>query len=352
MRTAYDDLPRDIAGRLRRWVDAGLIEDRHVAAIAAWEASNGTETVDDRAVREDRRASTPSTGVEALAYVGGAVIVAAITIAAAGYWEHLSRIAQVATPAAATVITVVAGALIPSRLADVGIRLRAALWLVGVAGVAVTMTVVYDILWEHARDPSLLVVAVPTWTVAAVLWLLHRAAAQQLAAFLSTCMLALALVDVATSGLGISSGAVIAAVSIGWGAAALARLLPGGGRWADAAGSANVDLPQRARFAARQRRWAAGIASVGAVVGSILLAAGWEITWLGLLPVALVVIAGVAQSDLVVLIVGAVGTVIVLPLITDRYLNSTVVTALVLLLVGTAMVALAMVVARRRGYSR
>lgn len=347
--------------RLARWVQAGLIDPEQADRIIAWESAQSAVT--PRAAEpglppgtgEGPAASTTrppaaapakpvlSAAVEALAYVGGAVIVAAISIVMVGYWTQMNRVTQVAIPSAATILTLLAGFAVPHRWADLGVRVRSALWLVSALGILVLMTVISDLLWEYTQ-PRLMLVAAPVFALAAVLWLLHRAAAQQVAAFGATCMVGMAVLDLGSDVSGRWTGLVISGIAIIWGYLAISRMLPGCGRWAPPAGSwAGHDV-----LAERQRRWGLGLAAVGAVFGGILLGFSRETAWIGIVSVAVVVAAGVLRSDLLVLIIGAVGTVIVLPAVTDEYLASTLTTAAVLLIVGAAMVGLALVVARRQ----
>lgn len=319
-----------LARHLGRWTEAGLISAEQAQHIAVWERGRGA-------------GPKPSLAVEALAYIGGAVIVAAISVIAVGYWDTMGLGLQLAIPGAALALSIAAGIAVPRRWGDVGVRMRAALWLIAPAAVLVVCTV----LTERAdRDyrVSMLIEAVPVAALAAVLWAAHRVAAQQVAAFVGTQMLGVALLQWGWDLGGDWTGLVFVLIALAWGAAALRRLLPGTGRWLEPAGA----WAGPAALADRQQRWALGLAAAGATFGGIILGFGHQTAWAGVAAVAVVVAVGVARSDLMMLIIGAVGTVIVLPAVTDQYLDSTLATAAVLLVVGAVMVGLAIIVARRQ----
>lgn len=317
-----------LALQLGRWADAGLINHEQARQIIAWEADRGA-------------APKPSMAGEALAYVGGAVILAALSVIAVGYWDAISTLAKLTIPSIAIVLTVAAGAVVPRRWGDIGVRMRAAIWLVAPAAMLVLMTVIAEST-EIEYPLAMLIEAIPVWALATALWLAHRAAAQQLAAFVGLQMVGAALLQWSVDSTGVSVGLVFAGIALAWGALALAQLLPGTGRWAPAAG-------EKPGFAVvRQRRWALGMAAAGAVFGGVVMGFSGSTAWTGIFPVAVIVAAGVLRGDLMVLIIGAVGTVIVLPAVTDQYLDSTLATAAVLLVVGAVMVALAIIVARRQ----
>lgn len=347
---SFDDAPSAVRPWLRRWVEAGVLDGEQAARIAAFEREQP---------RPDEHAPAPlmSTAIEALIYVGGAVIVAAISVVMAGYWDKLGLAGQLAIPAAGTVILLAAGLLVPRRWADAGVRMRAALWITGTATFFALVTIAVSRAgW--GGDQEMLAVAGAVTVIAAVLWLAHRASPQHLAAFAAVSMLGVSIWNpvVGFDGDGtIGSGAALVLVGLAWALLAWRSALPGCGRWAPPTVFDGAPGSSAAERASRQRRWGIGLGAAGATLGAVIMAAGWTAPWLGLLPLALLLVAGVVGGDLLVLIIAAVGTLIALPMVVDHYLDSTIATALVLLVVGAAMVALAILVARRqarKGYSR
>lgn len=346
---AYDDVPAAARPWLRRWVGAGVLDAGQATRIAAFERENPAPT----ATPASDRAPLMSTAIEALIYVGGAVILAAISVVMAGYWDRLGLAGQLAVPAAGTVILLAAGLLVPRRWADAGVRMRAALWITGTATFFALVTIAVSRAgWEAAAE--MITVAAAVTVLAVALWLVHRAAPQHLAAFAAVQMLGMAIWNL-TVGFDrdgtVGVGAAMVLVGLAWMVLAWRRALPGCGRWAPATvfdrapGELAADDAGRAL---RQRRWGLGLGAAGATLGAVIMAASWTAPWLGLLPLALLLVAGVIVGDLLLLIIAAVGTVIALPLVTSHYLQSTIATALVLLAVGAAMVALAILVARRQ----
>ncbi|MBN9610938.1 MAG: hypothetical protein BGO26_08875 [Actinobacteria bacterium 69-20] len=328
-----------VAG-LDRWVAAGLMTDDQARRIADWERDP-----DHAPAAPAAPAPVMSLAAEALAYVGGAVVIAAIAIVASGYWDRLGFGSHLAIPAAATVLLLAAGASVPRTWAAVGVRMRAALWLTAPAALFALLAVI----GEHAHwsgDRSMLFVSAPLFVATAVLWLIHRAAPQQIAAFVALELLGVAATNITIGRFDALAGASMAVIAIAWGACARGGLLPGGGRWAPPAqaGPAAAALKHQRG----QRRWGLGLGTGGAALGGIVLAGGWDTSWMGVIPIVVIVAAGVAIGDLPVLIVAAIGTVIVLPMVAERYTQSTLATAVVLLIVGAAMVALAILVARRQ----
>ncbi len=376
----------DPSDLLARWVGVGLLTVDQADRIAAWEAGApaqgcsgapgppGPVALPGQAHVPPRAAMLPRAGmspvIEALVYLGGAIVLAAVGIVVGTYWNEMTFAGRVAVPAAAMAVLTGGGAAVPASLGALGVRLRSALWLAAAGALLLLLIVLTGRATDAGRldgPTALLIVAGVLLAGSGLLWLWHRTGVQQLATFVAVELLAVALVQLADTGFAGEFGAAMVVVAAAWGLLSAIGALPGGGRWLPAAGSAvapgggeprdgvsHLAGPARANDAesAAQRRWGIGLAAAGALVGSILMAAQWQHPWLGLLPVAAAVIAGVALSDLLVLIVGAAGTLIVLPMVVDRYVHSTVLLALLLLVVGAAMVTLALVVARRRGRMR
>lgn len=330
--------PDSLQARLDRWMGAGIVTADQAAAIAAFESANphpaGARALDGRRGR----------AVEALGYVGGAVVAAALVILTVGYWDRIDRAWQLLIPAVAAVALFAAGLASGGSAGggDVASRLRAVLWLGSSAATAVFLGVLMDTLAIRDRwgmlivSGGLLVQAVP-------LWLTHRRAPQQIAVFVGAMMLASAaashLRDLG-DGWDVAVGIAMAVVALGW--AIVAALSASAS--ARASARASADAPARA---SAERRWGLCLGVAGASVGAIVLAASGTAPWLGIVAVAAALALALAVGDLVALGIAAIGTMIVLPMVIDHYLDSTVLMALTLLVAGLAMVALAVAVARR-----
>ncbi len=287
-----------------------------------------------------------SVAVEGLAYLGGAIILAALILVLAGYWHLLAAAVRIALTAGGALILLIAGSLIPQRIGSLAVRLRGVLWLLSTAATMFLLIIVVDQL-GGTGGTALLTVSVGTAAYAAVLWLLHRAPAQQVAAAVAIALVAVALGLQADQHQGVLVGVALAVVSAVWGVFAWRRLLPGtGGRLAPP-GSARLHDGSHPGSAV-QRRLGMVLGSLGASVAAIILASVPDLPWLAVVPVALLVVAAMLLGDLWVLGVGAVGTLIALPILVSHYFQSTIAIALVLLGAGAVLVGLAVLVARRR----
>ncbi len=283
--------------------------------------------------------------VEALAYLGGTVILVALVLATVGYWPELSRPVRIAIPLAATTVLLLAGALVPAALGMIASRLRGVLWMLSSATLSVLLAVLTDV--PSLTGPrAFLITAGGLVMVSVVLWLVHRATPQHVATFVAAELLAVAIANEFVHQGGAPEGGSLAVVALAWGVAAWFGLLPGvRGRQ----GLAERRTSQtRGPGGGRQRLIGMALAAMGASVGGVILAAQQDFPWLGAIPMVLVVSAAIAMADLIVLGIGAAGTLVILPLVVHSYVESVLSTALVLLVTGAALVAVAVWVARRR----
>lgn len=91
------------------------------------------------------------------------------------------------------------------------------------------------------------------------------------------------------------------------------------------------------------------LGAAGGVIASVTtLDEGWGVV-LGLATVAAVIGLALLFRDLLILGVGAIGTLLLLPPIMDRYFPGALAPALVLLALGVLLVAAAVYTTRRRG---
>ncbi len=348
--------PPELDARLAGWVAAGLISAGQAEAIARFEMRPQPGPPPAPAPRgpapgmptsQHRR----SVLVEALVYLGSAVVLAALVIVTAGYWYAFDRAARIAIPAAATVVLVAGGAAVPQRLAAMGSRVRGLLWLLSAATAALLLVVLVDVP-SISAETGVLLVAAGVFGLSVVLWVLHRTPAQQLAAFAAAELLAIAAVVRIPVGGGVPEGVALGATALLWGLLAVSGSLPGGGRYLPALRRVAAAAQDSWQVGAPQRRWGLGLASVGAVVSAIVLAAqqGWPAA--GIVPVALAVAAAIAFGDLVMLGIAAAGTMVVLPMVVGHYFDSTLSVALVLLATGGVLIGLALLVARRHRMRR
>jgi hypothetical protein len=321
--------------RLAEWAAAGLIDAAQAERITRWEAAH------HGAAPSPRR----SVVVEALAYVGGAVIAAALVIVVFGYWDRFDRATHIAIPAAATALLLIAGMAIPRRLGDVGVRVRATVWFVSVATWIGLLVVLADVP-SIADDSRLMVVGGGAAIYAVALWLVHRTMLAHAASFGAVEFFAVSLAQPEHTA-AVVIGLVIAAVALAWGLAAWRGLLPGLGRWLASASPASRTGAWAA--AAGQRDWGIGLSAIGLTISAVVMSSTARAPWIGVLPVLLILAAAIALGNVGVVVVGAVAALIVIPAVVDHYLHSTLAVALVLLATGAVMVLLAVLIVRRRG---
>ncbi len=166
-----------LADDLDRWVLAGLLDPTQAAAIAAHERSF-------HGVTPSRTAWAPPTPpvpvaarrripvvAEALGYIGGILGTIGVTLLVQRSWADVGSPAHAALAGVATVLLVVAGALVHERRDPALARLRWTLWLAATATAAVFGWVRADELIDvTSGELEALTIAAVTGALALVLW--------------------------------------------------------------------------------------------------------------------------------------------------------------------------------------
>jgi len=266
--------------------------------------------------------------VEALGYLGGAIVVVATVLIAGQYWTDLGVTARLGLLAAAAVLLLVGGWVIPDRLGHLGGRIRAVLWLASTGVVAGFLGV-----WGgqqlalHDVDLALLVTG-GTAAYAATLFALRPSALQQLAMM---CLFA------------------------GTASALLANFVdtdswPGLGFWA--VGVLWVLLGQIGVL--RPAEMARVMGAVLALFGSMITTSDRADAALvfSLATVVAVVVLAVVLGDLLLLAVGSLGAIQAILMAVSEWFPNSLAAALALLLVGGALVLTAIWIARRGARGR
>lgn len=259
---------------------------------------------------------------EALGYLGGVVVVVSTILIANLYWSGLSTAGRLTVVAAAAAALLGGGLAVPRRLGDVGVRLRSVLWLTGTVAAAGFLALLgADALDLSGADTAVLTTT-GTAAVGAVLWWAHRHLVQQVVTVVA--LMAAASATIANT---VTSDAV-----------------PGLGAWLVALswfvlGWTGLLGPRRAVL---------DLAAAAAIVATLMtLPTDWGFV-LSLGTVATVIGLAVLLTDLVLLAVGAVGTLIVLPAAAGEWFPDSAAVPFVLLGGGLFLVAIAIVTARRR----
>ncbi len=219
------------------------------------------------------------------------------------------------------VLLVVAGALVSGPLGEAGGRLRAVLWAGSSLALFGCLALVGSDSLHWDGDRVLTVAATGTAVFSAVLWAVHRRLPQHIAT-LTSLLIAVAAGTTMLTEAYPWSGLAVWSVGIVWVALS----------WFDV-------FPRRSGMA---------LGAISAIIGAVIVEGEEWGTALALATVAALVLAAVAKRDLVVLGVASVGTLIVLPMVVDRYFPGVLPAALSLVGVGLLLVVLAVFVARRR----
>lgn len=295
------------------WVAAGLISAEQGTALRKGAAPTAS-------VPRAPAGAARSVVVEALGYLGGAIVVAATLLLGSLYWDELGSGARLLLLAGTTVGLAVAGLLVPAEHEAATGRLRSVLWLAAVVAGAFAWAITADVLDLGETGTALLL----TWAsaaLAALLWYRWRTVLQQVVTMVATAAGGVALVssfDVPdeTLGLGVWTVGVVWAL-LAWGE--LTRP-----RWVGLGGGAAL-----------------------AIVGAMMTSGTDLGTVFTLATLVLVVAAALWLRDVAMLGVGALGVVLNVPAAADRWFPGSVGVSLALLVVGIGIVAVAVLVARR-----
>ena len=307
-----------LSALISQWLEDGVITSEQAARMTPATDLRVGATQDV----PPRGSAVSSVVIEALGYLGGVIILAASMLISAQYWDELSTLGRLLLLGGASAVLLAAGAAAPGRLAEVGDRLRAVLWLASVAAgsgfLAVLAVETFDL---HGADVAVLIAA-GTAAYAVGLWLAHDNVVQQLA-----MMVALAM----------TGASVVANLDI-------SDDLPGIGAWS--VGLVWALLAWGGQL--RPRRVGIALGSVTMIVGAMMTGGSDAGTVLTLVTVSAVVAAAILMRDLLLLGVGTIGVLINLPTAVSRWFPDTMVVPYVLLAVGVALVLVAVRIARRR----
>ena len=258
--------------------------------------------------------------IEALAYLGGAIVLVGAMLIGAQYWPDLGTGARLLIVGSAAVALLAGGLASPSRSNSVTRRLRSVLWLLSTAaGSAFWVLLGHEALDWPAKDTALLA-GLSTSVYAAVLWYGSRTWLQQFVTFAAT-------LEAAGTAAAHLDGAAWPGIAI-W-AASLA--------WLTAA--------RRGVFTAK--RVAQAIAAAGLIVGAALPLPDDPAIVFALATAGALIVAGVLWREIAVVLVGAVGLVQFLPVAVTTWFPGRAAAPAALLLAGAVLVTAAVVLARR-----
>jgi hypothetical protein len=315
LHTRHEPAVVPLSSLVARWVADGIISREQATLISAREydavpVSTGTA-----------RHLPRSLATEALGYLGGAVVVVSTILIANLYWDDLSLTARLTLLGLAAAGALVAGLAVPSHLGDVSARLRSVLWLASTLSFAGFLGILGADAFDLPERDTAVLASTGTAVLAAGLWYAHRHLIQQVAAMVALMVsAATSIVDLVDS-----------------------EHLPGLGAWAVAAVWMGLALTERVQPA----RVALALSSAAAIFTAMTTApASWGFA-LAIATVAAVVTLAVQRADLLLLAIGAVGTLGVLPSAVNEWFPDTAAVPFVLLAVGLALVGIALWTTRR-----
>lgn len=305
--------PRSMSKLIDHWLADGL--------ITSAQADRMHHEVDGPGPRTsvDLRGRT-SLVVEALAYLGGVIVLVAAGLISAQYWRQLGDTGQLAVVGGAAAVLLLAGALVPSR-SDSGVRLRSVLWLLSTAGTGVFLALFADIVLDLDGSAVGVVAGTGAAVLAVLLWWRLPVLTQQTAFFVATM---------------IAAGATVAQLTT-------EPHLPGVAVW----GIGVVWLLLGWRGTVKPRRPVQALAAAAALIGALMTLPADAGIVLALCTVVAVVVLAVLVRDLLLFAVGALGALNILPVVVNEWFPGELAAPLVLLVVGALLVTAAVYTAKR-----
>ena len=263
--------------------------------------------------------------VEALGYLGGVIILVASVLIASLYWDEVGTTVRLAIVGGVAAVLLAAGLAVPERLEDVGIRFRSVLWLLSTGAFAGFLGLLGADALDMAGKDVFLLVSAGAAVHAGSLWLIGRTPVQQVAMMAGAMLTAAAL----TNELGVSDALPGFAV---WGVALIWLLLGWGG-------------------VLEPRRFVMVLGAAAMFIGAMTTIPTYGGIALALVTAAAVVATAVLFRDLLLLAVGAVGTLLVLPSSVVELFPGDLAAPIALLVVGALLVGAGLFIARRRHHT-
>ena len=216
--------PLDVSAAIEHWVADGIITAEQATRMRADLAGSLTAPPAASVAGQPPtvlHTSRAALVTEALGYLGGVIILVALGLVVGSLWDELSVGVRLALVGVVTVLLLVAGALIPSRMGATGGRLRSVLWVASSAAMAAFLGLGASEWTEWADEKVTMLAALGTALYSAVLWWAHRHLLQHVAVFVAL------LVGVATGVSLLPDADMLLWLAVwGVGGAWLARWLP------------------------------------------------------------------------------------------------------------------------------
>ena len=302
---------------LRRWVAAGLLTDDQALAIERFEAQR----------QRPRPTSRISPAIEALAYVGGALLTVGAGMLVSRFWDDMGEAGHLGIVGAAAAGTGVVGAIV-GESEPVAKRLRGFLWALSAGGIgAFAGLFVFSVL-DHTGEPVAFAAASAIALSSSGYWMLRDRPLQHTISFVAI---------VVTSGVGIA-----------WIAGENPFLWIGLAFWMIGA----------LWSAAAWKRWVPP-EIIGFALGAILTLVGAGITgnrfdWLapllGLVTAIAWMTIGIGMNEVLALAPGVIGIFIYLPWTLGRFFGESLGAPVIVMLSGALLLGIVAMLWRRRSH--
>jgi hypothetical protein len=302
------------AAGLERWVTAGLITEGQAQAITAFEQTQV-------AARPKPRVSA---AIEALAYVGGALLAVGAGMLVGQFWDRLGTAGHLAVLGAAAVLTGVVGVVV-GESDPVTWRLRGFLWtLSAVAAAAMVGVFVYEVP-DPGGQPVALSTAAAGAMVSAAYWQLRDRPLQHVLTFVGLAVsVGVAIFWIGGAGTNAAIGCALWLLGAAWAGLAWQRRIP----------PSLVGFPLGVVLT---------LIASGIVTGQI----EWLAPLLGLATAAAWVGIGVAANEPLAMAPGVLGVFIFLPWTLGYYFGESLGAPAIAMLSGAVLLAVVVLLVRR-----
>ncbi|MGB8360065.1 MAG: DUF2157 domain-containing protein [Acidimicrobiia bacterium] len=142
---------------LRRWVEAGLIDADTATAIETYEAGR-------------TGSSRVSRGMEAVAYLGAALVLVALVVMAVEFWDRIEPWGRITLSGAVTVVLLAVGLVLGRSEEPAVDRAQTFAWLLTVAAVALTAAVTFTEITDIEGQQTFLYASLIALVAAVGLW--------------------------------------------------------------------------------------------------------------------------------------------------------------------------------------
>ncbi|MBO0830569.1 MAG: DUF2157 domain-containing protein [Actinobacteria bacterium] len=306
--------PGGLRDQLARWTSSGLIDVDQANRIEAAER--------ERAVKLPAR-RLPLVA-EVLGYTGAVIAITAIVMTVHQIWKQVPAAAELATAAVIGVGLLLAGAALRTDADPALARLRSVLWLLSTAAGAAFVALLAGTYLHLADADAALTTSAAVMLYAVPLWWRTGSALQHLAAFgAAVAVLETGIDRIDPHAGSFAFGIALWALALAWGIA-VARGHP---------------IPPPIGML---------LSGAGALEGAIIAMDHTAGVLLAMATVAALLTFGVLMHQVLLIGIGAVGTLYVIPDAADRYLPGSVAAPLAVAVAGTVLLSVALWLARQR----